>query len=275
MRRIGHINAMRDSLYSGASSAPCSIMVFTDLDGSLLDHDSYAFDAALPALEALAAQAIPVVPVSSKTLAELTPLMAQIGLTGPAIAENGAVIKYANGIIDGAAGRATIHQMLAALPAPMRRAMQCFCDMTPAEIAAVTGLSLASAKLAAQRDATEPFLWHGPADDLPALEKAAAPYGYGVTQGGRFYHLVPPRDKAAAMAEIVETQTPRPEIWALGDGPNDIAMLLRADKGALIANPHIETQNLLPQRHGLLICAQAGPDGWRDAIATFLGRDLG
>ena len=30
------------------------VMVFTDLDGSLLDHETYAFDAALPALEALA-----------------------------------------------------------------------------------------------------------------------------------------------------------------------------------------------------------------------------
>ena len=47
------------------------VMVFTDLDGSLLDHENYAFDAALPALEALARADIPVSIVSSKTRAEI------------------------------------------------------------------------------------------------------------------------------------------------------------------------------------------------------------
>ena len=66
------------------------IMVFTDLDGSLMDHETYAFDEALPALEALAQGDIPVIVVSSKTRAEIIPLVSQLKLTGPIIAENGA-----------------------------------------------------------------------------------------------------------------------------------------------------------------------------------------
>lgn len=65
-------------------------IVFSDLDGTLLDHDGYSFEAAKPALAALAERAIPVVPSTSKTLVELETLSVEIGLSGAAIAENGA-----------------------------------------------------------------------------------------------------------------------------------------------------------------------------------------
>ena len=64
-------------------------IVFTDLDGTLLDHETYDHSPALPALAALAARDIPVIPVTSKTSDELRPLMADIGLEGGFIAENG------------------------------------------------------------------------------------------------------------------------------------------------------------------------------------------
>lgn len=254
------------------------VMVFTDLDGTLLDHDSYSFEAALPALEALAAARIPVVPVTSKTLAELEPLMAALSLSGAAIAENGAVIKLADGRIDRATTRQEIMAVVAALPDEVRRAMRCFSDMSVADIAAATGLSPDAAALAAQREASEPFLWRGattPEDaGLRSLDTAVEEAGFCLTQGGRFHHIIPPRDKADAIALLLAEQNPRPVVWALGDGPNDIAMLLAADRGALIANPHIDTQKHLPPDHNLYISAKTGPQGWRDAIATFLGHNF-
>lgn len=258
------------------------VVVFTDLDGTLLDHDSYSFEAALPALEALAAARIPVVPVTSKTLAELEPLMAALNLSGAAIAENGAVIKLADGRIDRATTRQEIMAVVAALPDEVRRAMRCFSDMSVVDIAAATGLSPDAAALAAQREASEPFLWRGattPEDAGlrsldTALDTAVEEAGFCLTQGGRFHHIIPPRDKADAIALLLAEQNPRPVVWALGDGPNDIAMLLAADRGALIANRHIDTQKHLPPGHNLYISAKTGPQGWRDAIATFLGHNF-
>ena len=49
-------------------------ILFTDLDGSLLDNDTYSFDEARPALEALRLENIPVILVSGKTRAEIEPL---------------------------------------------------------------------------------------------------------------------------------------------------------------------------------------------------------
>lgn len=44
------------------------IIVFTDLDGTLLDHDTYGFEPARPALAMLARKKIPVTLNSSKTM---------------------------------------------------------------------------------------------------------------------------------------------------------------------------------------------------------------
>ena len=64
-------------------------MVFTDLDGTLLDHDTYGWEAAAPALEQLKAKRVPVVLISSKTRAEMAPLREALRLEDPFVSENG------------------------------------------------------------------------------------------------------------------------------------------------------------------------------------------
>ena len=54
------------------------LVVFSDLDGTLLDHDTYAWDAAKPALTRLALLGCPVILTSSKTAAEITVLQADM-----------------------------------------------------------------------------------------------------------------------------------------------------------------------------------------------------
>ena len=64
--------------------------MFSDLDGSLLDHYSYSFDAALPAVNALEELDIPLILVSSKTRAEILAVREQLANRHPFIVENGA-----------------------------------------------------------------------------------------------------------------------------------------------------------------------------------------
>ena len=65
-------------------------IVFTDLDGTLLDAETYSWEPARPALELLAAQAVPWVMVSSKTRAEMEELRAELHHAHPYVVENGA-----------------------------------------------------------------------------------------------------------------------------------------------------------------------------------------
>ncbi len=59
------------------------VLVFTDLDATLLDHNDYSFEAARPALSRLRELDIPVIPNTSKTLAELETLTEALGNPHP------------------------------------------------------------------------------------------------------------------------------------------------------------------------------------------------
>lgn len=65
-----------------------SLMIVTDLDGSLLDHHDYNWDAAAEWLDRLRQHAVPLIICSSKTAAEILPLQRKLGVVGaPFIAE--------------------------------------------------------------------------------------------------------------------------------------------------------------------------------------------
>jgi len=68
------------------------LIVFSDLDGTLLDHETYQFDAAQPALDLLKQHGIPLILNSSKTRAEITAIRDQLQNTAPFIIENGAAV---------------------------------------------------------------------------------------------------------------------------------------------------------------------------------------
>ena len=67
-------------------------LIYTDLDGTLLDHHTYSFEAASPTLAMLRKNGTPVIPCTSKTRSETTHLMRALELDGPMIIENGAAI---------------------------------------------------------------------------------------------------------------------------------------------------------------------------------------
>lgn len=51
------------------------LLIFTDLDGSRLDHTDYSYEGALPALDRIARVGWPLVFVTSKTRVEVEPLV--------------------------------------------------------------------------------------------------------------------------------------------------------------------------------------------------------
>ncbi|HLB03155.1 MAG TPA: HAD hydrolase family protein, partial [Nitrospiria bacterium] len=66
-----------------------SIVIFTDLDGTLLDAATYSWKAAQPALELIKQRAIPLILCSSKNRAEIAAVRRQLDDHDPFISENG------------------------------------------------------------------------------------------------------------------------------------------------------------------------------------------
>ncbi len=252
-------------------------LVFTDLDGTLLDHDSYSFEAARPALDLLKARSIPLILASSKTEAEMRPIAEAIGIDHPMIVENGA------GVVglgrDGerpdphsSSPYNQLRSLLRKLPKELGGCFEGFGDWDAARVSRETGLSLVSAELARQRRFSEPGHFSGSEAQKRAFLETIEVEGFTAAQGGRFFTLMPKTSKADRMAQVVaHYQRGLDEAVrtiALGDAPNDLAMLEAADCGIIIANPaHAPLPVTERERAGAILRSErSGPEGWNIMI---------
>ena len=251
------------------------MLVFSDLDGTLIDHDTYRWDAATPALGALKRIGAGIVLASSKTGAELVALREEMGLAQwPAIVENGAGIiqpfcQEKKGIESYQLLRNTLDQ----LPTNLRQYFCGFGDMQVSEVVEVTGLSREFACLAKQRNYSEPGLWRGTESQLNTFITTLAKHNIFARAGGRFLTLSYGQTKADRMGELIKQYQPCFTV-ALGDAPNDVEMIQSADIGVIVANPH---SGVLPELENecnarVIRTTLPGPQGWNDAILGILAK---
>jgi mannosyl-3-phosphoglycerate phosphatase len=269
------------------------MVVFTDLDGTLLDHDDYGFAPAREALAALRSRAIPLVLTTSKTLAEVLPINRRLDNTEAVIVENGGAVAVA---ADRLAGRPPplgpdcpmqLQDDLAVqLRGPAYEQLRNFIDrqrqqhgyhlrgfgdMPLAEIIELTGLPADDSRLAAQRLCSEPFVWDDSAARLDAFRAAAAQAGLSTTRGGRFWHLMGNTSKAAAMRDLAAWigEHGHPTTLALGDGDNDRGMLQQADIAVCVRRKDGSILDCRGRRRTLRT-QQPGPAGWNRAVLEIL-----
>lgn len=76
---------------------PVPVVVFADLDGTLLDRTTFAADAAADAIGALSRARIPLVFCSRKSRAEIELLQQRLDVHHPFIAENGGALHIPDG----------------------------------------------------------------------------------------------------------------------------------------------------------------------------------
>ncbi len=245
------------------------LLVFSDLDGTLLDHRDYSWAQAQPGLDALRGIGGGLVLASSKTAAEIDILRQEMGAKDwPAIVENGAGILWP-GTAPGA-DRDEYDRLRATLR-DMPKGFTGFGDMSVDEIARQTGLPPEAADRAARRQFSEPGLWRGSDADLDRFLAALARHGIHARRGGRFLTLSHGRTKADAMHEVVAHLRPERTI-ALGDAPNDVEMIEAADRGVIVRNPDAPAIPPLPgeARGTIHRTTRSGPAGWSDAIQNLI-----
>ena len=280
---------------SALTDPPPPVVVFTDLDGCLLDGITYSWEPAREALVFLHGRRIPLVLVSSKTRAELERIRSQLQLHHPFVSENGGAVFAPEGyfavsseeavrrddyeVIELGTPYAALRQALRELEQAVGVQLRGFGDMSAEEIAERTGLGEADVHLARQREYDEPFLIEGPASLVTELQREARDRGLTVTHGGRFHHLMGDSDKGRACLHLVERYRRQ---WqgtsqglmsiALGDSVNDLPMLRVVDQPVLIPRPDgshdpgIQLSNLI-RAEGI------GPVGWNRAVLALIGPD--
>jgi len=265
------------------------LLVVTDLDGSLLD-ETYSWQAAAPALEALTEAGIPLVLNSSKTMAEMQALALELENTAPIVAENGGIlaVHQASGLLPlgselrqqgdywidilGLSREFILEKAYAARERYGYR-FTGYADWDAAKVSAYTGLSVAMSELSLSRIATEPIVWEDSAERRAEFEALLAKDGIRVLRGGRFLHLMGAADKADGSRSALKLyQDAAPEndwlLVALGDSANDQAMLEAADIAVVI--PHVDGPRIHPTGSRVIYAEKPATEGWNEALLTLI-----
>lgn len=259
---------------------------FSDLDGTLLHPQTYSYEPAQPALDAVARTGAPLVFCTSKTRAEVEIWRRRLHNQDPFIVENGGAIYipagYFGAPVPGAASRGdyevvefgTPYVELVETLRSASRESGCevlgFHDMDAAGISARTLLPARQAAMAKRREYDEPFeiLRGGTFDLLNAIES----HGKRWTRGDRFYHITGANDKLTAvrcLRALYESAYGTVFTVGIGDGHNDIAFLSSVDLPVIVQSRFaVALKKSIP--HGWVTKAP-GPHGWNEAVTQIVG----
>lgn len=239
------------------------LMVVSDLDGTLLDHNDYSFDLVLPVLDRMDEAGIPLVVNTSKTRAEWLAMRGELGNFDPYVVENGSAIYDGEKVETFGVSRAEILDVLKSLRAKFK--FKGYSDVGVSEIMQWTGLGRQSAERSADRHFSEPLVWQDSPekeDDFCDLIKER---GLRTLRGGRFLHVLGQTDKSKPLQYFRKEKV---AIIALGDRPNDLAMLKAADIGVIIKAPG----DYILEAKDMLLSKEIGPLGWAEMMTQILDR---
>ena len=270
------------------------LIVATDLDGTLLDHHDYSWDAARPAMTKLENLGIPVILNTSKTYSEVLDLQQQLGIAGPFIVENGSALLLPtepfNWLLDGlenanverlgeyyqvvlGARRKDIIDFIHELRSGNSWQFAGFSDWSVQQIMDNTGLDQTSAGKAAEKMFSEPIRWDDSAENLEEFTAQVVQQDYTLLRGGRFYHVQGQTDKGKPLLWLqnlyaAKTGT-RPKLICLGDSENDVQMLNVADFPVCVRSP-VGDYPMVDTDRPVILTEAYGPAGWNEAINDIL-----
>jgi len=260
-------------------------VVITDLDGTLLDRDTYSWEAARPAIEKLRRLDIPVVFCTSKTRAEVEEWRAELGNHHPFIVENGGALYIPAGyfrcshpftrktdgyeVFEFGEPYAVLVEALAAAAAETGSSIEGFSGLSAEQIAQRAGISVRQAALAKRREYDEAFtITHG---DRRALLRAIERRGKRWMHGGRFYHITGRHHKGLAvmlLLRLLDEIHGEVVSIGLGNSSNDAELLRAVDRPVIVRSRNSSRlAHIIPNG---IPTQLAGPEGWNRAVLEMI-----
>ena len=284
-------------------------VVFTDLDGTLLDLVTYSYEKSLAGINRLNEIGVPLIFCSAKTRAEQEVYRRKLGIIHPFIVENGGAIFIPRGyfpflfeyhksidellVIELGTPYKVVRQLLVKVREEGGFHFRGFGDMSDEEVAEETGLDIESAKLAKQREYDETLIiasgasgfpknsqnfWgekqsHITSGEIDKFLQKIKQAGLNWTHGGRFYDVMGDNGKGKAVKIVTGLYR---EMWGeietigLGDSLNDLPMLSAVDIPVLVQKMDSSWESIdLPRLRRI---QGIGPEGWSRAIEEIIKR---
>jgi len=264
------------------------IVIFTDLDGTLLDYYTYSCKVVVPLVARLRRAGVAIVFCSSKTRAEQEVYRQRLGLDSPFIVEDGGAIFVEKGyfsfpyeyhrvinnyqVIELGMPYREIRRILKEVREKSNLAFQGFGDMDASQVASLTGLDLASARLARKREYEETLNLTGSEQEIRLILGRIEEAGLSWSKGSRFYSVTGGNNKGIATRILIglfNRKLGKIKTIGIGDSPNDEPMLAEVDIPVLVKKPDSYWEQVeIPDLYRV---EGLGPEGWVKAIENLTG----
>lgn len=267
-------------------------VLFTAVEGTLLDPGSQSWTAAADALAELERRRTPLVLVTRGTRAQLEPLRSKLQHTHPFVTESGGGLFLPDGYfsvrLEGAVRAARyfcvpfarpyteVTSALEELAGKARATVVGYSQMSAREIARNTGEPLRAAELARQREFTERFFFAGATPETTArFARAASNFHWEAVPGDPFWELRSGNFENRAVRYLMRLYrtSMRTRLAAVGIGStsSDMEMLSAADSVLLLPGRGAEFDaTLVSTFPGAGQGRLAGPTGWNQAVTELL-----
>ena len=255
------------------------ILIFTDLDGSLLHRDTFKFDEIKDYLKQLISKGIFIIPNTSKTEKEILEFNNELGLSLPYISENGSAINgldllnsnLPKELILSREKDSLIKIFKEAVPVNLQNKCKWLSEMDKKKQSLIFGLEDDKLKMALDRKYTIPFLFEGNKSERNELSKIVKNKGLALQEGGRVINLTDKVNKAKALQVFVrffKKNNKNVKTIAVGDNYNDLDMLKTSEFPCLVFNDKF-TLDEIPIKN-LITTNKPSPEGWADVIKKAL-----
>jgi len=261
------------------------IIIFSDLDGTLLNHKNFSFDEILVFFKKISKKTI-IIPNTSKTFSEVKKICEDSFLKNPFIVENGSAIfipinlklilsnklQTQEGYYKLVLG-SNLEDLIKFTNLEKCKKFISKCSflykMNIKELKESTGLSNSILMNSKKRDFSLPFLWNGTKELFEKFNFIVNSHNYKILKGGRFYHLIGNVDKGKALKLILKiyknTFKKKFLSISLGDSPNDIAMLENTDYSGIV-KAFSNKKLYLKKDKDVFYSSIVAPKGWEQVL---------
>ncbi len=254
------------------------IIIFTDLDGSLLDKDTFRFDEIEDYFRELISIGIKIIPNSSKTESELLDFNKLNNLNLSFISENGSSIQGLNLIHSNLPEKVSLSRSVDQIysiyneniPYHLKHKITFILKLNSKEQQEIFGLPLDKMMLALNRNYSLPIQFNGNEIEKNEFIQIMNNAGLTVQTGGRVMNICDNVNKSKAMSKALELIRKKldEEIITIGvgDNENDIEMIKQSNYPCLVKNDNFNCS--LINIDNLIKSSEPSPRGWSDVIKT-------
>ena len=261
------------------------ILIFTDLDGSLLNHSNFEFYTIKPFILKCLRNNIKIIPNTSKTKNEVEFFSEQLGVDIPFIVENGSAIhnldlvcshfdKNIKSLILSRTANEIFEIFNNKVPLSLRNQCLFLKDMNASKQSKVLGLNGEQLTSALNRLYSIPLIFNGPIEIKNELISIFNDLDIKLHEGGRVINICDNCSKGDAMKIILKKMEDIKKKYhsiVIGDSPNDISMLALSNQPCVVPLPDQENLKKLKLKK-VIRANQVAPDGWKEVVLKSLDR---